>query len=220
LEGGMTTPIAAMVLEMIAKGVDPEVIAMAVSAAEQALILAARPQTSTDSTTVKRREKDRLRQQEIRRNRQTSTDICGNPQVPLSKNIDLEEKREAASADVGGLWFAPDGDWKDAIEKLGEHTATAELVKFREINRRPPGAKKDSDFRIWVQRAVEYLAAKKPVAPSSVPPSDFVIDWDRACEFFKKTGKWWRDAGPEPGMTGCRCPSEILQKHGLRSEAA
>jgi hypothetical protein len=41
------------------------------------------------------------------------------------------------------------------------------------------------------------------------------IDMDKVAEMFKKTGVWSKYAGPEPGMTNCKCPPEILAKHGI-----
>jgi hypothetical protein len=41
-------------------------------------------------------------------------------------------------------------------------------------------------------------------------------DFDRAAALFiKDNSKWGRGMGPEPGMGGCRCPPEILIKHGI-----
>jgi hypothetical protein len=216
----MTTPIAAMVLEMIARGVDAEVIALAVSTAELVAASAERPQMSRDESVTHRRESDRLRKQRSRDRLVTSRDVTGQSQVPLSKSIDLEEKREAGQVEFRGAWCPPDVDWQDAISRLGEQVATSELTKFREIDRRASGAKKEGAWRVWVLRAVEYLATKKPANGVSVPLAPPVVDWDKTCAFFKRTGRWFYEAGPEPGMSGCRCPPEIIAKHGLRKEPA
>lgn len=57
--------------------------------------------------------------------------------------------------------------------------------------------------------------ATRQETPSERAASAAKIDMDKVAEMFKKTGVWSKYAGPEPGMLGCRCPVEILQKHGL-----
>lgn len=43
-----------------------------------------------------------------------------------------------------------------------------------------------------------------------------LADYDRAAALFiKDNSKWGNRMGPEPGMGGCRCPPEILIKHGI-----
>jgi hypothetical protein len=46
------------------------------------------------------------------------------------------------------------------------------------------------------------------------------VDMDKVAEMFKKTGVWSKYAGPEPGLTGCKCPPEILAKHGIMAPGA
>jgi len=43
------------------------------------------------------------------------------------------------------------------------------------------------------------------------------VDMDKVAKMFKETGVWSKYAGPEPGMIGCRCPPEILTKHGIQT---
>lgn len=40
-------------------------------------------------------------------------------------------------------------------------------------------------------------------------------DWDKAVENYVKFSVWPRELGGEPGMTTCRVPSEILQRHKI-----
>lgn len=78
-------------------------------------------------------------------------------------------------------------------EVLGRGTAVGSLAYFETI--------------------LEQRHAKRPLSPSeraAVP-----VDFDKVAEFFKKTGTWSKHAGPEPGMLGCKCPAEILAKHGI-----
>jgi DNA-binding Lrp family transcriptional regulator len=55
--------------------------------------------------------------------------------------------------------------------------------------------------------------ATRPESPSERAAAR--VDMDKVAEMFKKTGVWSKYAGPEPGMTGCKCPPEILAKHGI-----
>ncbi len=39
--------------------------------------------------------------------------------------------------------------------------------------------------------------------------------WDDVLTSYKKFGIWSRWAGPEPQSPACKCPRELLEKHGL-----
>ena len=59
----------------------------------------------------------------------------------------------------------------------------------------------------WCIKAAEFLG--KPIT------SDAPIDWDQVLGFYKKTQVWSRHVGPEPGMSGCKAPPEMLEKYGI-----
>lgn len=205
------TPIAAMVLEMISRGVDPEVIALAVSSAEQALMQVCIPRNSAEIALEKKREKDRLR----KRNSAESEGIPRNSAEPsLSKSISLE-KREAEEEEFRGGWKPCETDWNDAIAKLGERGADSELVKFRERSRKRPGGMLASEWRVWVQHAVDYVAKNKPAVAAPSPPSDPALVWDQACVTFQKFKRWPRNIGPDPDSPACRCPREVMERYGI-----
>ncbi len=43
-----------------------------------------------------------------------------------------------------------------------------------------------------------------------------LAEFDRAVSLFRMNNSFWGHAmGPEPGMLGCKCPPEILLKHGI-----
>lgn len=46
------------------------------------------------------------------------------------------------------------------------------------------------------------------------------VDWDNVLTFYKKTGHWQRNAGPDPDSPSCKAPLELLAKHGLVSSRA
>lgn len=62
----------------------------------------------------------------------------------------------------------------------------------------------------WMIGAAERLGKSPPSNLSELQ------NWEVIVETFKKTGHWskWANS-PEPGMIGCRCPAEILRKHGI-----
>jgi hypothetical protein len=209
--------IAEMVDELIAAGTPPGIAASIVTQAFAAGAQSIRPQTSTDVTRQSRLEKDRIRQQMRRDNLRKSTDVQGNPQtsvdVSLSKSKSLE-KREADGADVRVTWRPPDVDWNDAVAKLGLQAAESELVKFRE---RPGSMSRIlPDWRVWVQRAVDYLAKNKPAAAPILPTkTDAAFDWDSVVKTWHRTGYWSAQAGPDPESPACRCPRDILENHAI-----
>lgn len=41
-------------------------------------------------------------------------------------------------------------------------------------------------------------------------------NWDSIIETYKKVGQWSRHAGPDPESPACRCPRELLEKHGIK----
>lgn len=43
------------------------------------------------------------------------------------------------------------------------------------------------------------------------------VDWDGVLSFYKKTGVWTRDVGPDPDSIACRAPRDLLEKYGIRS---
>jgi hypothetical protein len=57
--------------------------------------------------------------------------------------------------------------------------------------------------------------ASRQETPSERAQVAAQIDMDKVAELFKKTGVWSKYAGPEPGMTNCKCPPDILAKHGI-----
>jgi hypothetical protein len=62
--------------------------------------------------------------------------------------------------------------------------------------------------------------ASREETPSERAAAASQIDMDKVAEMFKKTGVWSKYAGPEPGMTNCKCPPEILAKHGIIAPGA
>jgi hypothetical protein len=70
----------------------------------------------------------------------------------------------------------------------------------------------------YFDAALAEKHANRPESPSERAAA--TVDMDKVAEMFKKTGVWSKYAGPEPGLSGCKCPPEILAKHGIMTPSA
>ena len=86
----------------------------------------------------------------------------------------------------------------------------------------------DASWARWWQRWKEYVTKQaekaeriakrdRERAPARVEVNN-LPDWDSHCAFWKSTGRWPRGIGSDPDSLACKCPFEILVKHGLRGE--
>lgn len=71
----------------------------------------------------------------------------------------------------------------------------------------------------FVPMAVTWLnqqryADSAEVAPSAEPEQH----WDAILDSYKRFGHWSKWAGPGPDSPACRCPKEMLAKHGIAAE--
>lgn len=205
--------IGDLVSKLIASGTPPELAAVVVAEAFAVGAMSVGHVTSRDESVTHRRESDRLRKQRSRDRLVTDRDVTGQSQPPLSKRESLEEREAVSAVSRDETWMPSDEDWRDAVAKLGLQVADSEMAKFREINRRT-GAKRDSDWRVWVQRAVDWQAKNKP-PPQAPTKTDAAFDWDSVMKTYRRTGFWSPQAGPDPESPACRCPPDILEKHGI-----
>lgn len=60
--------------------------------------------------------------------------------------------------------------------------------------------------------------AKRPPTPSERAAGMTGEALERAVGLFAKTGHWSRQAGPEPGQSGCKASPEMLAKHGIGAD--
>lgn len=67
----------------------------------------------------------------------------------------------------------------------------------------------------FIPQAVKWLRDKRWRDYQEPIAVKLVTDWDAICISFKRFGVWSKWEGPPPGSVGCRCPVEILEKHGL-----
>lgn len=182
------TPIAKMVREMIAKGVDPDVIELAVATAETVAAPMLSGGSPVDTTADKRRAYDRDRKAREREIHRTSG---GNPRTSenasLSKESKKEEKeeREEPKRNVRGHrlpddWAPEEADWQAAKAAVGSERAFAELAKFRDHWKQQPGSKGvkldwNAAWRNWIRRAAEYSGGR-PTGPPGRPQQKSFAD--------------------------------------------
>lgn len=168
----MTTPIAKMVREMIERGVDVDVIELAVSTAERMLV-PENPQTSAESADERRRRKDREKKAEIRRNRQISAD---NPQTSENASISKEDKKESKRHNSGNRGTRIASDWAPSEtdrtfakqEGFSEFEVQREASKFRDYWTACAGSRGvkldwPATWRQWI-RSTADRAGKRPAA--------------------------------------------------------
>jgi len=61
----------------------------------------------------------------------------------------------------------------------------------------------------------EAHASKAPPRKSVEIVEPTAADWDAICVSYKRFGHWSRQGGSSPDSGNCRCPPEILAKHGI-----
>lgn len=79
----------------------------------------------------------------------------------------------------------------------------------RELRQRKP----DVASLAYFEAALAERHGKRAQLPSERAAA--VIDWDSTVKMFARQGVWSRHAGPEPGMTGCRAPADVLAKYEI-----
>lgn len=95
---------------------------------------------------------------------------------------------------------------------LSDEETEAQAARFRKYNR-ARGTKFTDIDEAWAAWVLLSKPAEKP--GSAIPEAPPPPDWDNIASFWVRAGRWQRGHGPEPGMGGCRCPPEILEKHGI-----
>jgi hypothetical protein len=100
----------------------------------------------------------------------------------------------------------------------------AELPTFHALNVQNGTLSQDwaSTFYLFAKQW-KLRAARAPprLELSKAPARPFVpmeADFEKAAAFYAKTGRWMREHGPDPMSPACKCPPEILRKHGINPE--
>ncbi|MGY3535391.1 hypothetical protein [Bradyrhizobium sp. USDA 4452] len=82
----------------------------------------------------------------------------------------------------------------------------------RDLDRRKPGIASLAYFDAALAERHDKRAAK----PSERAAAGASINWDATVAMYARNQSIWpRHAGPAPGLTGCRAPADVLQRHGI-----
>lgn len=205
--------IAQMVREMILRGVDVDVICLAVETAERALTGAEFPRNSTESAEEKRKRKDRDRKRNSTENPRNSKEI---PNVPLSSSNLNRKKGERLSESwelsADDLAFVLALGWSEA-------QALEEASNFRDYWIAQPGARACKlDWRATWRKWARSSRVKPAAKLSLVRPADRC--WDDAASSWVRFRRWPKGYGNDPDSPACECPRDILEKHGIQRGAA
>lgn len=134
--------------------------------------------------------------------------------LPAGESDARAKAREGVGKMVPMDWQPSEANVQVARDAgLNDEQIEAQAKRFRSYNRARGNKFADFDeaWVAWVQLA--NRAEKPAEKPSDTPTSP--PDWDQIASFWVRTGRWQRGYGPEPGMGGCRCPPDILEKHGI-----
>jgi hypothetical protein len=124
--------------------------------------------------------------------------------------------------------WVPDEDlMAEVIREFGmaEHEVKAETYAFHAHHAAQGSfsANWPASFKTWCKRWKEHrdkTAPPRVQVSNAAPkrPEEFTeAEWEAQVIRFAKNASLWttRHFGPEPGMTGCKCPRAILEKHGI-----
>jgi hypothetical protein len=128
---------------------------------------------------------------------------------------EVNQKRESERKGLSADWQPSDEAIKLARERRISVSGCA--AKFRSWAQHKTISDVDSRFLKWL------MYEKPPMDGESDADYEPQINYrptaaelDRAAFNFARNNSFWGAAmGPEPGMTGCKCPDEILLRHGI-----
>lgn len=178
----MSTPIADLVEEMLARGVAPDLVVMAVRAAE--LASGKSGGIPVDTAAEKRRAYDRARKAEKRNSTGLSTGIPPDTENASLKKIESKKVIKRHGNRIPPDWEPSQADIEFALAKgMHRQRADTEAEKFRNYWTAKSGAaaaKLDwsATWRNWVLQSLERTPGD--VAPASTGPPDWKRPpWER-----------------------------------------
>lgn len=149
------------------------------------------------------------------------------PLPSTKENIRAVAKTTRPNADFDAFWEArpkrKGADPKDPARKLYEAAVKAGAVPADLLAalRRYAAIEAEHVGTPYLPQMVKWLRDKRwldyPEIGIQAPNEQ--TDWDAICSSFKKFGHWSRYGGNHPDSGSCRCPPEILAKHGIVSAA-
>lgn len=142
------------------------------------------------------------------------------PSPSQSPSLPAGENARARSDDVSrGAKVPIEPDWTpNDIERdiardagLTDPEISTNAQKFRAHYRANGEARAN-----WTEQWRKWCLDEKDRKPQAAEPvQSNEVNWDKAAAFYARTGRWWRDIGPEPGQAGCRCPRDVLTTNNI-----
>jgi hypothetical protein len=122
--------------------------------------------------------------------------------------------------------WTPDDELCDEVKRkfgMTDEDVAIELYAFHAKQAADPIFSNNwrATFVTWCKRWKEHRDKQAPPrvqVSNAAPrrPEQFTeSDWDKVAAFYARTGRWQRDAGPDPMSLACQCPRAILKKHGI-----
>lgn len=137
------------------------------------------------------------------------------------KNIRAVAKATRPNADFEEFWEArprrKGADPKDPARKLYEIAAkTVPPAELLSALKRYAAIESEHVSTPYLPQMVKWLRDKRWCDyPEITVQETKGTDWDAICISFKKFGHWSKQGGNHPESGSCRCPPEILARHGI-----
>jgi hypothetical protein len=207
-----------LVKRLIEAGADPATAAEVISDAFARGVSTGIPPEKVETALDKRRAWDRERK---RKSTGIPVETGGIPETAyISKDSKKVSNRRGSRIPVEWL-PSSDGHNFALHEGFSVSEIDREVQKFRDYWTAKAGAGGtkldwDATWRQWVRNSADRSGkTPAPTLPLNGVAAEPAVDWDRTASLYAKTGHWSRWAGPAPDHTGCQCPREVLQKHGI-----
>lgn len=128
-------------------------------------------------------------------------------------------------------WVPDETTQKRVLDDFGMtfEAINAELPAFHALNVQNGTLSRDwnATFYLFAKRwkerqaktAAPRIELSRGVSERVKPPEQFTeAEWDGIVAFYAQTGRWARNAGPDPMSPACICPKDILARHEVNLE--
>lgn len=104
---------------------------------------------------------------------------------------------------------------------MDDPTIEVEVLRFHALNAQR-GTSSQNWNKTWTLWCAEFKRRKDKEAATAPPRVEVSAgfkptpeQWDGAAKFYASTSRWSSQLGPDPMSPACRCPKDILTKHGI-----
>jgi hypothetical protein len=173
-----------------------------------------------DSAAEKRRYWDREYRRRKRECPPESTRIHPNSETSYILKEDSKKDSKRRGSRISAEWLPTSEGHSFALQEgFSVSEIDREVQKFRDYWVARPGAGGlkldwDATWRQWIRKGAESTG-KTPTSAANGSHPDAGVDWDKTASLYASTGHWSKWAGPDPDHPQCRCPRDVLQKHGI-----